>query len=279
MPSSPTSRKPLVLAGAGAVSALAVVLSVLTGTVAALGCLAVLGGGLVAMLRLARQKPVPSWTGRVGIVAGLVLMGAVTVLDGSWVSGLLVALSLAVVTVLWLALAKQLAPAAALSGAVRSALSLAECTLVPDSAGGWHLATTPGGAVLLLREIATEAGAVAEWAAPTAAAESATSTLQLLKSQGIVAVPVLLTTDGTVGPTTVGAITVCSASRLPVMLSRVTGSALTPAAAAAAGVAPNRQVARQMTKTAAKQATKASGSTSAPTSRVQHQGRVTKKKA
>ena len=262
-----SNRKVLIGATGGSALAGTALLAVLLGSWAPVVCLMVVAAGLVGMLRVGQKGSVPGWVPRVGFVGGLVAMAGVTVLDGSWVSGLAVGLCLAVVVVAWRALGRQLRPATPLSANVRAALSTNGVTLMEESAGGWHLGVTPGGGVVMIREVAFEEGPVEGWRGVAKAAESMSVTQQVVAAQGLTATAVLFTPDGTIGPVTVGDLTVVSTTRAGLVLRSVATSTVSPEVLAAHGINPNRAAARQVAK---KTGGPAKG-------RIVHQGRVTKK--
>ena len=271
------SSKPRVVAIAASVlaAAVAVAITAVTGAVAPLFFLAVLGVGALGVVQVSRKGAFPAGVRWAGLFGGIAASGIATTLDHSVLSGVAVLIAVALVGLVWMSVAKQLAPAETLSGATQSALAKAGVQMAEESAGGWRMGATADGVVVMIREIAEGKGAVGDWKSVADAASSTDAALKVLASQGIKPLVLAVVNGAEVGPSKVSGMTVCSVSKIASAIRAAGSSVVDPTALLGqAGIVPNRAAARAVSRSVANSpaAKKRSGS-----GKVVHQGRVTKK--
>lgn len=268
------SPKTTIAASCALALVVAITISLLTSTLAAISCVLLFAGGAYGALGIAKDGRLPKAFGpnRAAWVfasaLALFVSAATALIDNSWVSLVATTVAALVVALIWLSLFRQFAPAPALASATKTALANAGATLLSESVAGWHIATTPNGASFLIREVASSPLEVPNWPSVAKALESLEAPLRMMKSQGVTPKALAVATEGFASSERVGELIVCSPSKLTGII-RQAAPEIDVAKAAEQGLIPSRQVARAMTKAAPQ--TKSNSS-----KKITHNGRVTK---
>lgn len=249
----------------------AVVLGLLVGILSAVSFVAIVSGALAIASRVATNKPVRT-VSRIGLGLGLALVALAGYVDRSWVSALVVALTLAGATYLVRYAKSQFLVPDELSPLVKKTLSQLSYTLAGEPASGWWSALGPRAEVILIREISASAGDPANWPSVKKINASLAQVLSAFSENDITPTPIALVGDASGISLKLNQLRVVSPDKLSGALANTRPSISDPRALAAkAGVNVSRAVVRQATKA---KATKSQGATKP---KIVHQGRVTKK--
>jgi hypothetical protein len=274
----PTHLRRKVIIAAVVALLISVGICVLTSSIVAAVIVATLLVGFWGSIRTATGSSFSPVQLSLWATAGLLVVAGTTWVDSSWVSGLLAALAVAGVAVLWQLTASRVGPGEALSPDTLRALSLVGVTVSADNrAAGWSTGLTQRGVVVMVREIAPGTGPVEKWKSVKSLNSSVLNSSVLgsvregLVAQGISPV-MLAVARGTAGVLLQGPnLTVASLDKLSTAIKSAKPGLTDPVAMA-------REAGFQVSRAAARQVERRSTATTKSGSKIVHKGRVTEKR-